>query len=35
MAAKNGGYTPKQTGDQFGLHYFSENGIVSDHKTTT
>ena len=34
-AYQSGGYTLKQIGDYFGLHYSTVSGIVRDHKSKT
>lgn len=34
-AYRNGGYTLKEIGDHFGLHYSSVSGIVKNHKSKT
>jgi putative transposase len=35
QAYRSGGYTLKQIGDYFGLHYTTVSGIVNDHKPKT
>jgi len=34
-AYKSGGYTLKQIGDHFGLHYSTVSGIIRHHKSKT
>ncbi|MDZ7925541.1 MAG: hypothetical protein U5M23_16165 [Marinagarivorans sp.] len=34
-AYKSGGYTLKEIGDYFGLHYSTISGIISNHKSKT